>query len=66
LVRGLDPTDKAARLANYVVTLRAELLRIARAGGVAHPGDLRPDQFEILDGTFGARTAAEVFGVARA
>ena len=38
LVRGLDPTDKAARLANYVCNLRYELLQLAHACGVAHPG----------------------------
>lgn len=62
LMRGLDPTLKAARLANYVVTLRKELARLARACGVTHPAFLPADRLEILDDHFGSRTAAEVFG----
>lgn len=37
LVRGLDPTHKSARLANYVTALRTELTRLSHACGVAHP-----------------------------
>lgn len=62
LVRGLDPTDKAARLASYVDTLRKELLRLSRAAGVDHPGLLDSDHMEILDGHFGSRPLREVFG----
>ena len=62
LVRGLDPEDKAARLANYVITLRKELTRLSHACGVEHPGLLNADHMEILDGAFGARPVREVFG----
>jgi glutamate synthase (ferredoxin) len=62
LVRGLDPTDKAARLANYVVTLRKELTRLSHACGVEHPGFLSSDHMEILDDRFGSRPVFEVFG----
>jgi glutamate synthase domain-containing protein 2 len=62
LVRGLDPTYKAARLANYVVTLRKELTRLSHACGVDHPGLLSADHMEILDGSFGSRPLREVFG----
>jgi glutamate synthase (ferredoxin) len=62
LVRGLDPTDKAARLANYIVTLRQELTLLARACGVAHPSEITLDHFDVLDDAFGARSAREVFG----
>jgi len=62
LMRGLDPTHKAARLANYVVTLRKELTRLSHACGVEHPGLLTADHMEILDGTFGSRPLLEVFG----
>lgn len=62
LVRGLDPTHKSARLANYVVTLRKELIRLSRACGVDHPGLLSADHMEILDGAFGSRPLREVFG----
>lgn len=65
LVRGLDPTDKAARLANYVMALRKELLRLSHACGVDHPGFLTSDHMEILDGTFGSRPLYEVFGYER-
>ena len=62
LVRGLDPTSKAARLANYVVTLRKEILQLSRASGVAHPGLLSGEMIEILDGRFGSATLHEIFG----
>ena len=62
LVRGLDPTSKAARLANYVITLRKEILQLSRASGVAHPGLLSGDMVEILDGRFGSETLDELFG----
>jgi glutamate synthase domain-containing protein 2 len=62
LVRGLDPTHKASRLANYVITLRKELIRLSHACGVDHPGLLTADHMEILDGHFGSRPLGEVFG----
>lgn len=62
LVRGLDPTSKAVRLANYVCTLRKEILQLGRASGVDHPGLLSGDMIEILDGRFGSSTLHEVFG----
>jgi len=62
LVRGLDPTDKAARLANYVITLRKEITRLSHACGVDHPGLLTSKHMEVLDGNFGSRPLHEVFG----
>jgi glutamate synthase (ferredoxin) len=62
LMRGLDPTLKAARLANYVVTLRKELHRLSRACGVPHPSLVTLEAFEIVDDRFGSRSAREVFG----
>lgn len=61
LVRGLDPTDKAARLANYVITLRKELSLLSHACGVQHPGLLTAKHMEVLDGHFGSRPLHEVF-----
>ena len=61
LMRGLDPTDKSARLANYMVTLRKELMRLAHACGVDHPGLLSAQHMEILDDAFGSRPLREVF-----
>ncbi len=60
-MRGLDPTSKAARLANYLVTLRKELLQLARACGVPHPGDVGLDRFEILNDELAAIPARERF-----
>nr|WP_242606568.1 FMN-binding glutamate synthase family protein [Protofrankia symbiont of Coriaria ruscifolia] len=61
LARGLDPHDKAARVANYVSGLRHELLRLAHACAVSHPALVTLGSFEILDGHFGSRPASEVF-----
>ena len=60
-MRGLDPTHKGNRLANYIITLRKELLWLARACGVPHPCLVRPDHFEILDGRFGGVSAHKMF-----
>jgi glutamate synthase (ferredoxin) len=65
LARGIDPTLKAARLANYIMTLRKEVLAISRACGVPHPGLITADHLELLDDHFGARTVAEHFGYGR-
>ena len=65
LVRGVDPTSKAARLANYIVTLRKDVLALSRACGVAHPALITADQLELLDDRFGAKTIAELFGYGR-
>jgi glutamate synthase domain-containing protein 2 len=62
LIHGLDPTLKAARLANYVIRLRMELLRISHACGVPHPALLTSRHCELLDNGFKARTVEEVFG----
>jgi glutamate synthase domain-containing protein 2 len=62
LAHGLDPALKSVRVANYVVTLRKELLALSRACGVSHPSMVTPYQIEILDGRFGARTVADLLG----
>jgi glutamate synthase (ferredoxin) len=62
LMRGLDPTSKAARLANYVVALRKEILRLCRACGVAHPAMITAEHFEIVNDRFRSETLCEVFG----
>jgi glutamate synthase domain-containing protein 2 len=61
LMRGLDPTHKGNRLANYLITLRKEILWLAHACGVAHPSLVTPEHFEILDGRFGGVSAHELF-----
>jgi glutamate synthase domain-containing protein 2 len=55
LARGLDPTLKAWRLANYLATLRKELLRLSWAVGAAHPALVGLDHFCILNGAFDVR-----------
>ncbi|MEZ4681158.1 MAG: FMN-binding glutamate synthase family protein [Caldilineaceae bacterium] len=61
LVRGLDPTLKAARLANYVMVLRKEVLRLCHACGVTHPALICPEHFAILDDRYGAVGIQELF-----
>jgi glutamate synthase domain-containing protein 2 len=61
LVRGLDPTDKSHRLANYLVTLRKEVLRLCHATGKEHPALITCDDMEILDDRFGSKSVRELF-----
>lgn len=60
--RGLDPTLKKDRLANYVLALRRDLLKVAEAVGVPHPGLLTPDDIDILDGQRAAVGLRELYG----
>ena len=62
LVAGLDPTLKSVRAANYIVTLRKELLALSRACGVEHPALISVDHLEILDDRFGSSSIRELFG----
>ncbi len=48
LMRGLDPTHKAARLANYLVTLRKEVQQLCNACGVEHPSQITLESFEVM------------------
>ena len=61
LMRGLDPADKSARLANYIVALRKELLSLSRACGVEHPGLVTTEQLELLNRGGGSKAVHEVF-----
>ncbi|MGY0490114.1 FMN-binding glutamate synthase family protein [Streptomyces sp. WG-D5] len=62
LVRGVDAPSKANRAAMYLRTLRRELLKVSGAVGVAHPSLITPDDVEILNGDYDARTLASVYG----
>ena len=62
LMRGLNPHLKADRLANYVTTLRKEILQLSRACGVVHPALIGAPHLVMLDGHFGVKTVKEVFG----
>ena len=48
LIRGLDPTLKAARLANYMMTFRKEMLQLSYACGVRHPALVEPKHLELI------------------
>lgn len=63
LQRGLDPNDKGVRLANYVVGLRHELLRLSFACGVKHPALLGPDHVAVrwIDGRY--RSLHDHYGI---
>jgi glutamate synthase (ferredoxin) len=64
LERGLDPSLKSVRLANYVRTLRRDLLKVSEAVGVVHPSLLTPDDVDIMDGVRGGLTLRELYGYA--
>lgn len=51
LARGLDPASKSVRCANYVSSLRRDLLKVAEAVGVPHPGLLTVDDVDLVTGT---------------
>ncbi len=62
LMRGLDPTLKAARLANYIVTLRKELQSLAAACGATHPALVPLDQIDIVVSSIETRSARATYG----
>ncbi len=62
LVRGLDPTLKSARLANYLVTLRKEVGGLAAACGQPHPALVPLDQLDIVTSSIETRSARLVYG----
>ena len=61
LVRGLDPTLKSARLANYLMTFRKELLLLANACGEVHPALVSLDRLAVLVACT-AKSARDTFG----
>jgi len=63
LSRGLDPTLKSARLANYVIGLRKELFRLADACGVEHPGLIGGDNVNVVSPFGDLIPAHHAFGV---
>jgi glutamate synthase domain-containing protein 2 len=62
LMGGLDPELKSARAANYLVTLRSELLTLARSCGVSHPALVTADHLQIVSERYGLAPLREVFG----
>jgi glutamate synthase (ferredoxin) len=61
LAHGLDPVSKADRVANYVRTLRRDLLKVSESCGVEHPALLGPRDVEILDTLADGRLLDEVY-----
>jgi glutamate synthase (ferredoxin) len=62
LTRGLDPVVKGERVANYVRTLRRDLLKVAETCGVPHPGLVGPRSVEVLDTLAHGEVLNEVYG----
>jgi glutamate synthase domain-containing protein 2 len=62
LMRGLDPTLKSARLANYLMTLRKELSALAHACGQPHPALVPLDQLDIVLNNHETRSARVTYG----
>ncbi|MEU8244017.1 FMN-binding glutamate synthase family protein [Actinoplanes missouriensis] len=62
LTRGLDPALKSVRAANYIKTLRRDLVKVAEACGVEHPGLIDSTSVEILDGRTASTGLDEVYG----
>ena len=61
LMRGLEPTQKSARLANYVRMLRKEILRVCHASGVSHPTLMDSRHVELSDGQLGLRNLESIY-----
>lgn len=49
LARGIDPTLKSQRVANYISGFRKDLLRLADACGVEHPGMIGADNIAVMN-----------------
>ena len=62
LAHGLDPGSKSERVANYVKTLRRDLLKVAETCGVEHPALIGPESVEVLDTLADGRLLDEVYG----
>ncbi|MGN6132191.1 MAG: FMN-binding glutamate synthase family protein [Nocardioidaceae bacterium] len=62
LAHGLDPELKSVRAANYVKTLRRDLLKVAHAVGVSHPSLIGVDDVDLLMGQDDAVPLREVYG----
>jgi glutamate synthase domain-containing protein 2 len=61
LTRGLDPALKSARAANYIKTLRRDLLKVSGACGVEHPALIDADTVELIDASTSGATLRELF-----
>ena len=50
------------RAANYLVSLRRDLVKVSEAVGVDHPGLITPDDIDLLDGTRDRTSLREAYG----
>jgi glutamate synthase domain-containing protein 2 len=62
LMRGLDPTLKSERAANYLIGLRGEILALSRACGARHPALVDPGGLEMVNAGFRSLPMRDVFG----
>ena len=62
LERGLEPRSKGERVANYVKTLRRDLLKVAETCGVEHPALIGPHEVEIIDTLSQGRLLGQAYG----
>ena len=62
LTRALVPDHQSERLANYVTSLRGEILSLSRACGVVHPALVGPDHLEVVDAHFNGTEVRDLFG----
>jgi len=60
--RGLDVSLKSVRAANYVRSLRRDLLKVSEAVGVVHPGLIAPRDVDFATGTRSTIGLAETYG----
>jgi hypothetical protein len=60
-MRGLDPSLKFARAANYLVGLRGEILALGRACGARHPALIDADRIEMVNAGFRSLSLREAF-----
>ena len=61
LMRGLDPTDKSVRAANYLVALRYDLSRLANACGHPHPALVDGETIDLMVNGADVRSAWDHF-----
>lgn len=61
-VRGLDVSLKSVRVANYIRSLRRDLLNVSEAVGVVHPGLMTVDDIDLMDGHQGATGLGQAYG----
>ena len=60
--RGLDVSLKSVRAANYVRSLRRDLIKVSEAIGVVHPGLIAPHDVDFATGTRSTIGLAETYG----